>query len=395
MFYNVIMNELSKLKALSPYAVYELDGEAGLSAQPACRRNPREQPGETTELPVTMVTLPGGKRIPMLKSMLTSVCEKNCYYCAFRSGRDFRRQSFHPEELAKTSLLLFERGVAEGIFLSSGVVGGGVKTQDRLLAAADILRNKLGYIGYLHLKIMPGAEPEQVLRAMQLADRVSVNLEAPNTQRLSELCPEKTMLDQLVAPLKWVEQYRQTQPCQMGWNGRWPSSTTQFVVGGGKETDQELLYSSQYLLRTMRLARVYFSGFSPIRNTPFEDRAAVDPWRQNRLYQASFLLRDYGFDYDELTFDQQGNLPLELDPKQAWADVHLRHVPVEVNRASYPELLRIPGIGPRSANQIVAQRLRAPLCSVDDLKRLGICIQRVAPYVLVNGRRLPVQQALF
>ena len=149
---------------------------------------------------VSQAQLPNGQRISLLKTLLTNACERNCYYCPFRAGRDFRRATFKPEEMAHTFMAIHRTGIAEGIFLSSGVIRGGITTQDRLLDTADILRNRLHYRGYLHLKIMPGAERDQVLRAMQLADRVSVNLEAPNTHRLSLLAPRKQFLEELLQP---------------------------------------------------------------------------------------------------------------------------------------------------------------------------------------------------
>ena len=242
--------------------------------------------------------LPNGQSIQLLKTLLTSACERDCYYCPFRAGRDFQRATFKPEEFASLFMNLHRAGAAEGIFLSSGVAGGGVRTQDGLLDTADILRHKLGFRGYIHLKIMPGADKAQVERAMQLANRVSVNLEAPNTERLARLAPHKTFLDELLQPLKWVDEIRRAQPAYKGWNGRWPSTVTQYVVGGSDESDLELLTTTQWLHKNVRLKRAYFSAFSPIRDTPLENKAPTDPLREHRLYQASFLLRDYGFDLE-------------------------------------------------------------------------------------------------
>ena len=208
-----------------------------------------------------------------------------------------------------------------------------VRTQDKLLDTADILRHKLGFRGYIHLKVMPGAEKSQVERAMQLADRVSVNLEAPNTERLARLAPHKMFLEELLQPLKWVDQIRREQPAYKGWNGRWPSTVTQYVVGGSDESDLELLTTTQWLHKNVRLKRAYFSAFSPIRDTPLENKAPTDPLREHRLYQASFLLRDYGFDLEELPFATDGNLPLPTDPKLAWAQANLTERPLEINRA--------------------------------------------------------------
>jgi predicted DNA-binding helix-hairpin-helix protein len=337
----------------------------------------------------------GNQRVPLLKTLLTSVCERNCYYCACRTGRDFRRITFKPEEMAQVVVQMHQAGAIEGTFLSSGIAGGGMRTQDGILATAEILRNKMGYRGYIHLKIMPGAEQAQVEQAMLLADRVSINLEAPNTSRLARLAPMKTMTEELLQPLRWVEQIRQDKPGHQAWKGRWPSSTTQFVVGGSGESDLELLQTTQFLTNKLKLARTYFSAFNPISNTPLEHLPPLDPWRQYRLYQASFLLRDYPFTFEEFPFDPTGNLPLDADPKLAWAQTHLIEAPIEVNRADRIELLRVPGIGPKGANKIITARQRHRLFSITDLKALGIQTRRAAPFILINGRRQPVQLSLW
>ncbi|RPJ37564.1 MAG: hypothetical protein EHM21_17970, partial [Chloroflexi bacterium] len=343
-----------------------------------------------------MAALPGGKRVPLLKSLLTSACERNCYYCPFRAGRDTRRVTFKPEELADLVVNLTHNRVIQGAFLSSGIAGGGLRTQDRLLDAADILRHKLQYQGYLHLKLMPGAQQAQIERAMMLADRVSVNLEAPNPNRLSLLAPQKQMMEELLQPLRTVEMIRRTQPAHKGWKGRWPSTTTQFVVGAVGESDLELLQTVAYLYRKLHLARSYFSGFFPISGTPFEEKQPVNPWREHRLYQASFLLRDYGFEMEEMPFTGGGDLPLDVDPKLAWARQNLSQAPVEINLADRHELLRVPGIGLRGAQSILNARVRGGrLRSLEDLKAIGVYPTRAAPYILLDGMRPPAQMSLF
>jgi predicted DNA-binding helix-hairpin-helix protein len=385
LFYNIDMDAIGRLKLLTD----QMHLEPAEDAKPGCF-TPKQQ----RETFVHPAKLPNGQSIKLLKTLLTSACERDCYYCPFRAGRDFRRATFKAEEFASLFMNLHRIGAAEGIFLSSGVAGGGVRTQDGLLDTADILRYKLGFKGYIHLKIMPGAEKAQVERAMQLADRVSVNLEAPNTERLTRLAPHKTFLEELLQPLKWVEEIRRSQPAYKGWNGRWPSTVTQYVVGGSDESDLELLTTTQWLHKNVRLKRAYFSAFSPIRDTPLENKAATDPLREHRLYQASFLLRDYGFDLEELPFADEGNLPLPTDPKQAWAQVYLREQPVEVNKAERNELLRVPGIGPKGANAILRARRQGKLRSLSVLKKLGVIAERAAPYVLLDGQRAPTQMAL-
>lgn len=242
---------------------------------------------------------------------------------------------------------------------------------------------------------MPGAERAQVERAMQLADRLSINLEAPTPQRLAVLAPQKQFLAELLSPLQWVEEMRQTQPSRLGWNGRWPSTVTQFVVGAAGDSDVELLSATEYLYHRLHLSRTYFSAFHPIADTPLAQMPATPLMRQNRLYQASFLLRDYGFDLESLPFDPEGNLPLDRDPKRAWAETALADNPVELNRASREELLQVPGIGPQSANTIVAARRRATLRELEELHAIGLRTTPMAPFVLLDGKRPTYQMRLF
>ena len=296
--------------------------------------------------------------------------------------------------MAKGFIAFHRAGIVQGLFLSSGIAGGGLKTQDKLLATIEILRQKYNYKGYVHLKLMPGAEHAQVEAAMRLANRVSLNLEAPNSQRLARLAPGKTFLDELMQPLRWVEEIRLSEPAHLGWNGRWPSMTTQFVVGAVGESDLELLSTTTYLQKQLRLSRAYYSAFRPVSNTPLEEYPAASPAREFHLYQASFLLRDYGFDLEELPFDDLGNLPDNIDPKVAWANNHLVENPIEVNQASRHELLKLPGIGPKSADAIITARRRGKLAKLEDLKKLGVRTNRISPFVLLDGKK-PDRQLVF
>jgi predicted DNA-binding helix-hairpin-helix protein len=400
-FYNVFMDAINILAESSQFMAVEAaedtsqTGNAVSGVLAGCSDSRRERVAIVKDaLPIYQAAISGGKRIPLLKTVLTSACERNCNYCAFRAGRDFHRFTMSPDELAQAFMNLWQGGAVEGLFLSSGVAGGGIHTQDRLLDAAEILRTKLSFRGYLHLKLMPGAEFAQVERTMQLADRVSINLEAPTADTLQKVAPQKILLEELLKPLRWVEQIRQTQSPQKGWQGRWPSSSTQFVVGAGGETDLELLRAADYLHNHLRLARVYFSAFHPVPGTPFEDQPPVTVQRKIRLYQAAFLLRDYGFHCEDLPVFKDGSLPLAVDPKMAWAESHLSQQPVDVNRASLHDLIRIPGIGQQSARAIVAARRQSPLRRLEDLSALGISARRAAPFILLNGMRPPFQLPL-
>lgn len=377
------METLERLKLLSSDMDLEPDEGADCThpAGPSLGTSKRERAH------IGSAQLPNGQRISLLKTLLSSACERNCFYCPFRAGRDFRRATFKPEEMADTFMALHRAGIVEGMFLSSGVAGGSIRSQDGMLATAEILRYKYNYRGYLHLKLMPGAEFAQVERAMQLSDRVSVNLEAPNTKRLELLAPRKEFLEELLQPLRWVEQIRRSQPPHKGWNGRWPSMTTQFVVGAVGESDLELLTTTAYLHQKLRLGRAYFSAFRPIPDTPLENQPGEEPLRQHRLYQASFLLRDYGFDLEELPFEPAGSLPRSIDPKTAWARVHLAEQPVEINRAARQDLLRIPGIGLRGADAILQARRKGRIANLEDLHKIGVNPSRAVPFILLDGKR--------
>ena len=377
------MDTFDKLQSVSQLMAVEPAEEVGAmgATHAACGASP-------TADYIHYAVMPGGKRIALLKTLMTSACERDCYYCAFRAGRDFRRATFSPDEMARAFDEMARRGQAEGIFLSSGIAGGGLHTQDKLIAAAELLRGKYGFRGYIHLKIMPGAELDQIRRAMQLADRVSVNLEAPNTQRLSQLAPHKVFVEELVRPLRLIESIRRQQ-------GGGPSSTTQFVVGGADESDHELLATAARVARETRLARVYFSSFRPVPGTPLEHHPPTPPLREHRLYQSDFLLRQYGFGFDDLIFDERGNLPLDTDPKVAWARQHLAYAPIELNCAGRMELLRVPGIGPKTAEAILHERRTGRLRELADLRKLGVATTRAAPFVLLDGRRPAYQLPLW
>lgn len=405
MFYNGDMDALVKLQDIAIHMDLEPAEEFQLkptSAKTATAVAPCGEPLTPRGLPLKKDSIgiheairPDGKPMRLLKTMLTTACERNCFYCPFRAGRSYRRQTFKPEEMAQTFNDMARAGAVDGLFLSSGIIKGGVTTQDKLLDAADILRNHYKFQGYLHLKIMPGAEKDQVRRAMQLADRLSVNLEGPNDQRLFELAPKKEFVNELLRPLRWIEEIRQNEPKHLGWHGRWPSSVTQFVVGGVGESDLELLTTTQYLHKQLQLRRVYFSAFSPVKDTPLENHPAENPLRQHRLYQTSFLFRDYGFDLEEMAFDRAGNLPLEIDPKMAWAKANLKENPIELNRADVEELLRIPGIGPKHAQTIATERRKGTLKEVHDLQKMGVATKRLKPFVLLDGKRPSHQLSLF
>lgn len=400
----VLMDTQGKLQLLASQMNLEPAEETSAQGSPnargACGHTPAEiqstfNDNQKDALMIHNAHLPGGKITPMLKTMITSACERDCFYCPFRAGRNFRRATFKPEEMANAFTEMNKAKMVDGIFLSSGIAGGGVRTQDKLLDTIDIIRRKKNFTGYIHLKIMPGAEKAQVLRAMQLADRVSVNLEAPNAERLPKLAPRKFFWEELMRPLQWAHEIRSSLSASQNIKGKWPSLVTQFVVGAAGENDLEVLSTTAQLTKHIRLARAYFSAFHPIHDTPLENTPAENPMREHRLYQSSFLLRDYGFDLEEMPFDRGGNLPLDVDPKIAWAAANLSETPVEINRADRRSLLRIPGIGPKGADSILVARRRGLLTDLRDLKALGVLASRAAPYILLNGKQAARQLSLF
>jgi len=383
------MDRFQKLSLLTE----NMDAEEGESLETSIMNCPEKSTVEKHPL-VTYAKMSGGKTIPLLKSMITSVCERNCKYCSFRSGRDFRRATFTPDEMADTFLDLFQKNIAKGLFLSSGIAGGGVRIQDKIIDTAEILRTKKKFDGYLHMKIMPGAEYDQIKHLMKWADRVSINLEAPNPERLDVLAPLKNFGEELFSRLKWVESIRKNQDPKQNWKQKWPSLTTQMVIGPSGENDVEILKTSDYLIKNFKLARIYYMTFTPVVNTPFENLPAENPVRGHRLYQASFLLRDYGFTFEDFSFNDQGHLDLNHDPKKYWAENNLKGSPIEINQASREELLKIPGIGPKRVEMISRYRKQKKIQSVEDLKMLGISIESVAQYILLNGKT-PFHQLKF
>ncbi len=364
---------------------------------------------------VSHLTTPWGERKATLKVLQTSACQNNCRYCAFRAGRDLRRAHLAPDELARSFDLMYRAGLVESLFLSSGVMGTN-RTMDEMLATVELVRLKYGFRGYIHLKLLPGAEDAHIERAVALADRVSVNLEAPTPEALAALAPLKRM-DALVGPLRKAAEARRgytspnpspvrggeisrPMPSQGTGDGgdKWGRArlgmSTQFVVGPAGESDRELLFTAQMLYRELRLARAYYSAFSPVRDTPLEDETPTDPQREFRLYQADWLLRTYHFSAEELPFDAAGQLRADVDPKAAWAQQHPERFPVEVNAAPLDDLMRVPGIGPSSARAIAQARRQGKLREIGDLRKLGARADRAAPFVTLAGKRPPYQPPL-
>ena len=371
-----------KVEVLGRAAQYDVCGEACGTEAARVRGN--------LDRWIYPAVMPDGKRVALLKVLMTNVCERNCAYCANRIGRDAPRTTFSPDELARLFDQMVQRKLVQGLFLSSGIAGGSSRTMDRMLATVELVRKRYAFDGYVHLKLLPGSTRGQVERAGQLAQRVSVNLEAPNMERLSRIAPNKGR-NELLEPMRWASEFIRRGA------GRWAPSgqTTQFVVGAADESDHEILTTTRYLYDKLDLHRAYYSAFQPVRDTPLEGKPHTPTWREHRLYQCDFLFRLYGYDLEELVFGPDGNLPRDADPKTMWAQAHPEYYPVEVNRADREALLRVPGIGPRSATRILRARRQAGLATLRDLRKLGAVATRAAPYVLLGGKRPPYQLPLY
>jgi predicted DNA-binding helix-hairpin-helix protein len=289
----------------------------------------------------------------------------------------------NPDELASLFHELLSHGLVEGIFLSSGIVGDSDRTMERIVETARIIRKRYGFKGYIHLKIMPGASDAAIEDAISLATRVSVNIEAPNRMRLSKIAPEKDF-DISIQTIRRARKLIMESGLQV-------SQTTQLVVGAAGETDREILESIGRLYKELGVSRAYFSGFRPVPDTPLDNLPPADPRRIARLYQADFLIRRYGFEVEEIPLEDDGNLSLGIDPKMKWAISHPEFFPVEVNTADREILLKVPGIGPKSAWKILMMRREGGIRGLEDLKRAGVWIQRASGFITINGRR-PLSQ---
>ncbi len=378
-----VFQTLNKLSQMGDVTLHE---PAGDSPQAERKRRTRKQEYNLNDCVAQLSTPRGPKTV--MKSMMTTACERNCHYCVFRAGRaKTKRMTFSPDEMATAFDALQGAGKVDGLFLSSGIIKGSVTTQDKIIETADIVRNKQRYGGYIHLKIMPGIEYDQLYRSMQLADRVSVNLEAPTSARLADLAPKKIFIEELLRMLQWAQQIRADNPQE-----KLASSVTQFVVGAVGDTDLELLAMTDKLYEQAKLARVYYSAFGPVPGTPFENLPAVAAIREFRLYQSSFLLRDYQWDVEELPFLRDGNLRTDVDPKLAWAEENLVHQPIELMRAEREQLMRVPGIGRIGADSIIRSRRRGRISELIHLRKIGIrSPDKLARFVLLDGKQ-PVQQ---
>ena len=336
-------------------------------------------PHDPTERWIYPAHVPGKGRVGILKVLQTNVCTNACTYCALSSACDsVRRVTFQPDELAAVFMRLAERRLVHGIFLSSGIGARPDASMQQMIATVEIIRRRYDFGGYIHLKILPGVSHSVVERAAQLANRLSVNLEAPSSRYLATIAPDKSFGPDLVERMRWAGDI-------IRGGAQATSQITQFVVGAANETDADILRTADWAYRKFYVFRAYFSAYQPLVDREYRRDDVL--LREHRLYQTDYLLRGYGFRLGDIVFDGDGRLPKGVDPKTAYSLMHPERYPVDVNHASESELLKVPGIGPLSAHRIVTQRRQAPLRGLEDLKRVGAVSKRAAHYVQFSGTR--------
>lgn len=320
-----------------------------------------------------------GCKIPLFKTLMSNECKNDCKYCINQSKRDFQRLRLSPEYLAKVFMEYYNQGFVNGLFLSSGIADDSDETMENMLDTIYVLRKKYGYKDYIHLKIVPGASKDSIKRAMSLSNRVSINIEAATADGLSILSSTKNYNNDILKRLRWINSLRNSK-------GTYPYSThtTQLIVGANGETDREILARMSKIYKKSKLKRTYFSPFSPVEGTEFENKEACSELRTNKLYHADSLLNSYGYKVRELVFDDNDQLLLDEDPKILAAE-KMDIFPVEVNTASYYDLIRVPGIGTKSAHKILAERKKHPFTSYEQLKELGVVVNRAEKYIRIKG----------
>ena len=335
-----------------------------------------------------------GRCVTLLKVLMTNSCVYDCKYCVNRRSNDTRRAAFTPRELAELTIGFYRRNYIEGLFLSSGVLRNADYTTEQMIRALRILRQEYGFNGYIHAKAIPGTSPELVQQLGLLADRMSVNIELPSQQSLQTLAPDKTR-EAILRPMGLIRDKVFESKQELVKYKHAPSfapagQSTQLIVGATRDTDRHILHLTEALYRKYRLKRVFYSAYVPVVENSLLPALDTKPplLREHRLYQADWLLRFYGFQASELLDEAHPDFNPQLDPKCSWAVSHLEQFPVEVMRADYETLLRVPGIGPTSAKRIVSARRTAHL-RFEDLKKLGVVVKRAQYFVLCDGRAAP------
>jgi putative DNA modification/repair radical SAM protein len=334
-----------------------------------------------------------GRCIALLKILFTNECVFDCRYCVNRSSNDVPRASFTPDEVCQLTMEFYRRNYIEGLFLSSGILKNPAYTMELLYQTLYKLRNECHFEGYIHVKAIPGAPQELIEKTGFLADRMSVNLELPTSESLKKLAPHKTR-KRILAPMRQVQLQRQQNQNELALFRHAPQfvpagQSTQMIIGATPENDFQILSVAEALYRKFDLKRVFYSAFVQVNQDALLPSLPGGPplLREHRLYQADWLLRFYGFEAKELLSEQRPNFNVFLDPKCDWALSHLEQFPVEINRADYDTLLRVPGIGPKSAQRIVRARRMGPL-DFPDLKKAGVVLKRAVYFITCGGKQM-------
>ena len=387
------MDVMDKLTILTDAAKYD----AACTSSGAQRRHRAGAIGNTSaSIAGCCHTFSGdGRCVTLLKVLMTNCCVYDCKYCVNRCSNDTRRAVFSPEELAELTIQFYRRNYIEGLFLSSGVLVSPDYTTERMIRCLELLRSRHRFNGYIHAKAIPGTSPELVTRLGLLADRLSVNIELPSEASLRLLAPDKTKAA-ILKPMAQIRDGAAQSKAELRLYRHAPrfapaGQSTQMIVGATPESDLHILSLTDVLYRKYRLKRVFFSAYMPVsQHKSLPAPAGFKPplLREHRLYQADWLMRFYGFSAQEILDDSHPNFDAALDPKSDWALRHPEFFPVDVNRADYEAILRVPGIGVRGAKRIVTARRYGPV-SFEGLKRLGIVMKRAQYFITCSGRMLP------
>ncbi|MDY4191355.1 MAG: putative DNA modification/repair radical SAM protein [Oscillospiraceae bacterium] len=335
-----------------------------------------------------------GRCVSLLKVLMTNCCVYDCKYCVNRRSNDIPRASFTPRELADLTIQFYRRNYIEGLFLSSGILKNPDYTCERMIETLSILRGEYQFRGYIHAKAIPGADSRLIAALGALADRMSVNIELPSRDSLSRLCPDKSKTD-ILKPMDQIRtgilqnrsdlvRYRHAPAFAPA------GQSTQMIIGATPEDDRRILTLTQGLYRRFGLKRVFFSAYIPVQEDSLLPALDTKPplLREHRLYQADWLLRFYGFEAEELLSEDAPNFDPFIDPKCCWALRHMDLFPIEVNTAPYEMLLRVPGVGVKSALRIAAAR-RSSSLTFDALKKIGVVLRRAQYFLLCQGRTVP------
>lgn len=384
------MDLQEKLKILATAAKYD----ASCASSGSSRTNDSQGLGNasTAQNGICHSWTADGRCISLLKVLFTNHCIHDCVYCINRRSNDIPRSAFSVAEVVELTINFYRRNYIEGLFLSSGVLKNADYTMELLLQVVKKLRREQNFNGYIHLKIIPGASRELIREAGFQADRLSVNIELPSERGLKLLAPQKQK-DEILKPMAYIGSKILTNQEERQQFKRAPSfvpagQSTQLIIGATPETDLQILRLSEQLYQKVNLKRVYYSAYIPVSSNPLLPMLSTPPLkRENRLYQADWLLRFYGFRAEEVLDSNQPFLESDLDPKTNWALRNLQLFPVEVNQADYRMLLRVPGIGLKSAQKVVATRRFGSL-NFPQLEKLGVVLKRARYFVICQGKYL-------